>query len=93
MTHALLNRFENSYSFANAKDNMSLLEEINYWESQFEDRIRKQWSQTARLRNHLVCPVAQVTLSRNGQKLINIEKSHLWLNLNIGSNHANSADR
>ena len=41
MTYALLNRFENSYSFANAKANMSLLEEINYWESQFEDRIRK----------------------------------------------------
>lgn len=41
IAHALLSRFEDSDSFANAKDNMSLLEGIDYWESQFEERIRK----------------------------------------------------
>ena len=41
MALALLKRFEDSYSFVNAKDNMSLLEEIDYWEPQFEERIRR----------------------------------------------------
>jgi hypothetical protein len=56
MTHALLNRFENSYSFANAKDNMSLLEEINYWESQFEDRIRKAVESNSQIKESFGVP-------------------------------------
>jgi len=56
MTHALLNRFENSYSFANAKDNMGLLEEINYWESQFEDRIRKAVESNSQIKESFGVP-------------------------------------
>lgn len=56
MTHALLSRFEISYSFANAKDNMSLLEEINYWESQFEERIRKAVESNSQIKESFGVP-------------------------------------
>jgi len=41
MAHALLARFESSYSFENAKDNMNLIEKVEYWEPWLEERIYK----------------------------------------------------
>ncbi|HTL15498.1 MAG TPA: toll/interleukin-1 receptor domain-containing protein, partial [Thermomonas sp.] len=38
---ALVTQFENSYSFAQAKANMGLLEQLEYWEPAFSDRILK----------------------------------------------------
>ena len=41
MTHALLNRFEESYTFDEAKRTIELLEMADYWEPEFEERIKK----------------------------------------------------
>lgn len=41
MTEVIVGLFENSYSYQNAKDNMSLLEELETWNSSFSERIGK----------------------------------------------------
>lgn len=41
MAEIIVSRFENSHSFQNAKQNMTLLEELETWHPSFSDRISK----------------------------------------------------
>lgn len=41
MAEVLVARFESSYSFQNAKDNMTLLEELDTWSRNYSERIEK----------------------------------------------------
>ena len=50
MAHAVVRGFEGSYSFANGKFNLGLLERLNYWEAAFGERIEH----TIRGNNQLV---------------------------------------
>jgi len=42
MADALVDRFEHSSSFSNAKANMGLLEDVSYWEKSFTDRVKRE---------------------------------------------------
>jgi hypothetical protein len=41
MTEALVHKFENSNSYESAKENMSLLENVEYWDDALSKRLRK----------------------------------------------------
>lgn len=69
MTLALLSKFENSYDFAIAKDNMGLLEEIDYWESGFEERIRKAVESNSQIRSAFHVPSRAENLIRKWTKV------------------------
>ncbi len=68
ITHALLSRFEDSYSFANAKENMNLLEKIDYWESQFEERIRQAVESNSQIKEAFGLPSRAESLIREWTK-------------------------
>ena len=68
LTLAFLNRFENSHSFDNAKENMSLLEGIDYWELHFEERIRKAVDSNYQLRKAWGVPERAESLIRKWTK-------------------------
>ncbi len=56
MTHAILNRFEQSHSFDDAKRTMQLLEGIDYWEHQFEERITRAVEQNSQIEHSFGVP-------------------------------------
>ncbi len=69
MAYALLNRFESSNSYAEAQNNMSLLEKIEYWESQFEERIRNALHSNRQISKAYDVPYSADTLISKWTKL------------------------
>ncbi|HEU4759671.1 MAG TPA: toll/interleukin-1 receptor domain-containing protein, partial [Dehalococcoidia bacterium] len=56
MASAVLTLFEQSYSFQVAKRNVALLEQIDYWEPQFEERIRRAIADNGQVRDSFGVP-------------------------------------
>lgn len=62
MCEIVIARFEDSYSFANAKANMELVEELEFWTKEYSKRIQKAAEENSQVRGSWGVPARVKTL-------------------------------
>ena len=69
MSLALLSKFENSFSFVEAKKNICLLERMDYWDPLFADRIREAVQSNDQIKRSFGVPEQAESLIRKRSEL------------------------